>query len=94
MFVLLCSFVILFHVVQNVCCQAISLELTADQQTELIMVLREEQKALREEQLRARENQQQFRDDMSKLLDTIREMTIAVARLEKRPRKEHNPVEA
>lgn len=58
------------------------------------MVLREEQKALREEQLRARENQQQFRDDMSKLLDTIREMTIAVARLEKGPRKEHNPVEA
>lgn len=46
------------------------------------------------EQLWAKEAQQQSQDDMSKLLDTIRKMAMAMARLEKRLVEAKSPIEA
>lgn len=47
-------------------------------------MLREEQQDLMDEQIRASKIQQKLQDDVSRLLNTVRKMVGAMARLEKR----------
>lgn len=59
-------------------------ELAVEPQAEMIRILREEQ-------LLAQEDQQQSRDDMTRILETVREMVVVVARMEKRPVEAETP---
>lgn len=57
----------------------------ANPQAEMIRILREEQQAFREEQLHAQQDQQGSWDDMTRVLEMVREIVMAVARMEKLP---------